>query len=339
MSKKQLSLDEMKKELEKSFGKGTFIMASDKEPYGDVIPSTSFSFNRASGIGGLAKGKLYEIYGDSSSYKSTTAYDIIANCQKTYGDYCLLIDKEDSYTPEYGSVLGIDNDKLMLINKHSSKIDSLEDMYEMLEKALQSNMFGVIVIDSVTSFAPKGRLEGSVIMGMEARINSDKMRLINNALHKSDTCIIMINQVRNSIGGYGNPVTTSGGKAIGFYSHGRIWNTRSEIDKDEENNIVKFNFIKNKMGVPFKIGTIVFNWRTGFDTVSEMGEIALEAGIIKKEGNTYTFPEIEVDKKIVGKAKALNFLKEHNEYMLSVIKPKVEDYLNNKIVEVAEVEE
>jgi recombination protein RecA len=339
MEKKQkLTLDEIKKQLEKDFGKGTIISAVDKEPYGDVIPSTSFSFNRASGIGGLPKGKLVEIYGDTGSYKSTTAYDIIANCQKEYDDYCLLIDMENSYSTEYGSILNIDNEKLLVSNNNSGKIESLEDMYDVLEKAIESGMFGVIVVDSVTSFAPKARMEGSVVMGLEARVNSDKMRLINKAVNKSNTLVIMINQVRNSIGGYGSPVVTSGGKAIGFYSHMRIWNTRSEIDKDNENNVVKFNFIKNKMGVPFKIGNIVFNWKTGFDVLSEIVEIAIESNIIQRNKNTYTLPNTEEDLKLTSRKKLDDYLDANKDVLHNVIQPLVENYLNNK-VEVVSIDE
>lgn len=128
----------------------------------------------------------------------------------------------------------------------------------------------------------------------------------------------------------GDPTTVSGGTAVSFYAHVRIKITRSEIDKDLRQNTMKFHFIKNKLAEPFKIGTIVYNWVGGFDTASEAGDIAIEADIIKVNGKTYEFPEIELDKKIVGKKKAMEFLKENPEYMKNVILPKVKEYLENK---------
>lgn len=184
------------KDLELSYGKGTVINAKDKETYGDVIPSTSFSLNMASGIGGFAKGKIYEIFADPSSGKSTLSYDIIGNCHKVYKEPCLLIEKEDSYGSEYGKHLGIDNDLLNIINPETQ-----EEMYEILIKALDTNMFGVIVIDSLTSFIPKARLfDDSQIMGIEARVNSSQMRKVINSIQKSKTTLIILQQTRQKIG-------------------------------------------------------------------------------------------------------------------------------------------
>ncbi len=324
MAKKQTDeeLTSKLKELEAKYGKKAFVKASEKASYGDVIPTTSFSLSNSLGIGGFAKRKLYTIDGDSSAGKSTTAYDVIANCQKTYGDLCLLIDREDSYTSEYGARQGIDNNKLVIATP-----DTLEDMYELVIDALKSKVFGVILVDSVTSFAPKARFEDSVVMGVEARVNSDKMRLLMPALEESNTCCIFIQQIRNSIGGYGNPVVVSGGLAIPFYASVRIRVTRSEIDKENQQNLMKFTIIKNKLASPFKVGTIVYNWNTGFDTFSEIGDLALEFGVIKIEGKTYKFPELP-DFKVVGKKNAIQYLKDNSEYTETVIKPLVLEYLN-----------
>lgn len=329
------NLDDFLKDLEKDFGKGVMISALTKESYGDVIPSTSYSFNSASGIGGIAKGKIYDIYAEPSSGKSSLAYDLIANCQKKYGDYCLLVDKEDSYTQEYGAMFGIDNEKLILINNKSEKIDSLEDMYNIVSKALELNKFGIIIVDSVTSFAPKARLEDSSILGIEARVNSDKMRKINNLIPKSNTALLLLRQSRLSMGGFGNPVTTSGGLAIAFYSHVRIWLTRSKIDPETGQNIVKFNFVKNKLGLPYKIGQCIYDWNKGFDINSEMISIAELAGIITKKGNTYSLPEVSEDVKITGKKKLNEFLENNPNYIEDIIKPRVEFWLmtNSEIVD------
>jgi recombination protein RecA len=322
--KKKSEFEEKLAELTKKFGKGTFISAVDKESYGEVIPTTPFSLSNALGIKGFAKRKLYTIDGDTSAGKSTTSYDVIGNCQKKYGDMCLLIDKEDSYTTDYGSKLGINNDKLVLAAPHS-----LEDMYELITEALNANMFGCIVVDSITSFAPLAKFEGSAVMGIEARVNSDKMRMVMTALEKSDTCLIFIQQIRQKLGGMGDPTTVSGGLAIPFYAHVRIRVTRSEIDRENKQNVMKFTIIKNKLAPPFKVGTIIYNWDNGFDLFSEVGDLAIEFGIIKNEGKTYYFPEVD-NFKTVGKKNTIQYLKDNPDYTKKVIEPLLTEFLNKE---------
>lgn len=314
---KVLSLDDFTKQIKKQLGKNSVIDAIEKQSYGDVIPCTSFSLRNATGIGGFAKRKIYTIDGDLSAGKSTTAYDIMGQDQKTYGDQCLLIDKEDSYTTEYGEMLGVNNSKLTIITPHT-----LEEMYETVIAGIKSNIFGVIVVDSVTSFAPECRFEGSVVMGVEARINSDKMRLVADAMSKSNTCLILIQQTREKIGVMGgDPTTVSGGKAIPFYAHCRIRITRSVIDREEQKNIMKFTIIKNKMAPPFKVGTVVFKWNEGFDFFSEVAQLAIEFGVIRNEKTSYFPPE--TDLKFVGKKKLIDYLTDNPEYTKKVIEPLV----------------
>lgn len=312
---KPLNLEDFIKTLKKK-EPNSVLNAIENQSYGDVIPCASFSLRNATGIGGFAKRKIYTIDGDLSAGKSTTAYDIIGQCQKLYGEECLLIDKEDSYTTKYGKLLGIDNEKLTIVRPHT-----LEDMYDTLILALKNNLFGVIVVDSVTSFAPEARFEGSVVMGIEARVNSDKMRLVADAIQKSNTCLILVQQTREKIGGMGDPTTVSGGKAIPFYAHCRIRITRSEIDRELEQNIMKFTIIKNKMAPPFKVGTVIYKWDKGFDFFSEVGQLATEFNIIKKEKNSYILPEVDV--KVVGKKQLNAYLADNEEYTKNVIEPLV----------------
>ena len=318
---KIMNLDDFTKEIKKLCGKDSVIDANDKESYGDVIPTTSFSLSNSLGIGGIAKRKIYTIDGDLSSGKSTTAYDIIGQCQKKYGEQCLLIDKEDSYTKEYGAQLGINNDLLTIITPHT-----LEDMYEVVIKGLEANLFGAIVVDSVTSFAPEARFEGSVVMGIEARVNSDKMRLVADAIARSNTSLILLQQIRQSIGGFGSdPTVVSGGKAIPFYAHVRIRITRSKIDKETQSNVMRFSIIKNKMAPPYKVGTVVYKWGKGFDFFSEVAELAIEFGIIKNEKTSYFLPNTDI--KLVGVKKVIEYLFDNEEYTKTVIQPLVVDFL------------
>lgn len=319
---KILSLDDFNKFAKKTVGKDAVIDATEKESYGDVIPCTSFSLRNATGIGGFAKRKIYTIDGDLSAGKSTTAYDVIGSAQKTYGDQCLLIDKEDSYSVPYGELMGVDNKKLTIITPHT-----LEDMYDIVIEALKSNLFGVIAVDSVTSFAPESRHEGSVVMGVEARVNSDKMRLVADAIQSSNTNLILIQQIRNKIGGMGDPTTVSGGMAIPFYAHCRIRITRSEIDRELQQNKMKFTIIKNKMAPPFKVGTVVYKWGYGFDFFSEVGELAVEFGIIRNEKTSYFPPQTDI--KLIGKKKLMAYLTDNPEYTKAVIEPLVVKHLES----------
>lgn len=329
---KVMDLEQFTALIKKNCGKDAVITAIDKESYGDVIPCASFSLRNALGIGGFAKRKIYTLDGDLSSGKSTTAYDVIAQAQKTYGDQCLLIDKEDAYTTTYGEMLGVDNDKLTIVTPHT-----LEDMYETLIAAIKSDLFGVIVCDSVTSFAPTARFDGSVVMGIEARVNSDKMRLVADAMNKSNTCLILIQQIRQKIGAMGDPTTVSGGMAIPFYAHGRIRITRSEINRVDQCNVMKFTIIKNKMAAPFKVGTVVFNWNTGFDFFSEIGSLAVEFGIIRLEKTSFYPPQ--TDLKLIGKRKLIGYLTDNPEYTKQVLEPLVLDYLQKTNIRVEEVDE
>lgn len=317
-----LSLEDFKKYVKKTCGKDSVINATEKESYGDVIPCTSMSLRQALGIGGFAKRKLYTIDGDLSSGKSTTGYDVIGNCQKTFGDRCLLLDKEDSYTIPYGELLGVNNELLDIITPHT-----LEQHYDILIKALRSNLYGVILTDSLTAFAPEARFDDSVVMGIEARVNSDKMRMVTDALAKSKTCLIFIQQTRSKIGGMGDPTTVSGGTAVPFYAAVRIRITRSEIDRENGQNVMKFTIIKNKLAAPFKVGTVVYKWGVGFDFSSEVAQLAIEFEIIKKEKVSYFLPD--TDLKFVGKKKLIEYLDDNPEYTKQVLEPLVIAVLNN----------
>lgn len=320
--KKIISLEDFMSHLNKEYGKGTVIDANEKETYNKVIPSTSYSFNNASGIGGIAKGKVTMIAGLPSAGKSTVLYDVMANDHKKYNQPSLLIDKEDAYGQDYGGKLGINNDLVKIVNPRT-----LEDMYIILLQAIKLNIFGVIGIDSVTTFVPKAKLdEGSEKMLQEATIHSRYMPQVIDALRGTETALIGLFQLREKPGGYGDPYFEPGGNAWLFYSHVRIRITRSEIDKELFQNTMKFHFPKNKLAMPFKVGTITYSWLGGFDTESELADLAIDAGIITVVGRTYTFPELP-DFKVTSKAKAIEHLKNNPEYLQSVIKPKITEYL------------
>ncbi len=336
--RKILNLDDFIKASKKSFGQDSIIDLEKDGSYGDVIPFSSFSLNNALGIGGIAKNKITTFDGDSQSGKSTTSYDAIAQCQKVYKEPCLLIDKERSATTDYLHKLGVNTSKdlLTILNPKT-----LEEMYEAILMALESKLFGCIVVDSVTSFAPSARFEDSVVMGLESRVNSDKMRLVNDAVPTSNCALILVQQIRQSIGKIGDPTVVSGGLAIPFYAHVRVRITRSKIDRENQENVMKFTIIKNKLGVPFKVGTVVFNWNKGFDSASEIAELAVEFGLIKQDKKTYILEKAEngEDLKIVGKKKVIEFLNTNIDYRDKYIKPALEEKLKSTELRIDEIRE
>lgn len=330
--KQTMSLDDFIAWNKKSFGETSIVLASVEEAWEDVIPVTPKSLANALGIGGYALGKIHTIDGEPSGGKSTLCYDIIANSQAKFGKHCLLIDKENSYTKQYGEAMGIDNDKLLV-----STPKTLEDMYDVILNALETNIFGVIVVDSVTSFAPQSRFEGSEQMGIEARVNSDKMRLINDSIKGKTTALFMIQQIRQKIGGFGDPNTVSGGLSIPFYAHTRTRITRSVISRDLEQNVMKFTIIKNKLAIPYKVGTVVYKWGKGFDLFSEYAELAVEFGIIRNEKTSYYLPDS--DEKIIGKKKLISYLEENPEYTKDVLGPLVDEALVSSDLRKDEIDE
>jgi recombination protein RecA len=314
-----LNLEEFLKQVKKEYGSDTIIDLDKNESYDNVIPVTSFSLAKATGISGFAKNKIYSIEGEPSTGKSTTAYDVIGHCQKKYKEQCLLIDKEGSYTKAYGEELGIDNKLLTVLSPKTQ-----ENMYDVINLALENHLYGCIVVDSLTSFAPQARFDGSVQMGIEAKVNSDKLRITNSNIQSSNCCVIFICQLRQTLGGYGDPNVINGGKAIPFYSSVRVRITRSEIDKELEQNVMKFTIIKNKLAVPYKVGTVIYKWGKGFDFDSEVLDLSVEFGIMKKEGNTYFDHNGE---KIGTITKLKEYLIANPEYTKNVLKPLVNEKL------------
>jgi recombination protein RecA len=278
-----------KKEILKQYGKNSILSANEENSVGDIIPLSSLTLKNALGVGGFSKNKIYEILGWESSGKSTLCYDAIANAQKTYGDHCLLIDKENSFDKFYAQKLGVDCDKLELVYP-----ESLEDCYSVIEKAFDSKLFGLIIVDSLTSFQPKSTIENPEgAMGKESRINSNRMRMVNDKIRESNCCIVFINQIREKIGiMFGNPETTSGGNALKFYAHVRIMIRRKEINPVTQSNLMHFKIIKNKLAVPMKEAETTIIWGQGFDKESEIFYLAKEYDIIKKHGKKVTYGEI-----------------------------------------------
>lgn len=306
MAKKEekKSLEEVMKELEKQYGKGSVIHGNEKETFTEVISTGSLGLDVALGIGGLPKrgGKIIEIYGWESSGKSTLTQTIIANFQKN-GEKCLLLDGEDSLDEKYATALGINLADLFVVqlDEHAG-----EGSYNKMEKLVETGEIGVVVIDSYNALQPAKIVNGEVgdnTLGLHARMLNQAVMKANTLAAKYGTLFIFIGQLREKIGVmFGSPETTQGGNALRFYSHVRMHVSRSTtkdnsvMNGDEKlGNLTKVKVIKNKLAAPFKECSFNIMYGQGIDKISEIIDLASDYDVIKKRGNSVTYGEDKFD--------------------------------------------
>lgn len=281
-------------QLNKEFGEGTVMILGDSptKKY-DVISTGSLQLDIALGIGGLPRGRIVEIFGLESSGKTTIALNVIADAQRR-GLKCFLVDAENSFDPEYAAALGIKVEELGY-----SQPSSGEQGLEVADRQISSGIYGVMVIDSVAALTPKAELEGAMgdsKMGLHARLMSQACRKMTASISKTNTLCIFINQIRNKIGGYGNPEVTTGGMALQFYSSVRLKVSRS-ISKENslingditEGNKTEVKVIKNKCAPPFRKAEFYIMYGTGIDRTREVIDLAVEGKIIEKSGSWFSY--------------------------------------------------
>jgi recombination protein RecA len=317
------ALDTALAQIEKQHGKGS-VMRLGERPISqlEVIPTGSIALDLALGIGGLPRGRIVEIYGPESSGKTTVALHAVANAQAA-GGIAAFIDAEHALDPDYAHALGVDTDALLV-----SQPDTGEQALEIMDMLIRSGALDVIVVDSVAALVPRAEIEGEMgdsHVGLQARLMSQALRKITGALSNSGTTAIFINQLREKIGVmFGSPETTTGGKALKFYSSIRLDVRRIETLKDGTEavgNRTRVKVVKNKVAPPFKQAEFDIVYGQGISREGSLIDVGVDQAIIKKSGAWYTY---EGDQLGQGKENVRSFLRDN---------PDLADEIEKKIKE------
>jgi recombination protein RecA len=299
-------------QIERQFGKGAIMRLGQQEAVNvNIISTGSLGLDAALGVGGMPRGRVIEIYGPESSGKTTLALHVIAQAQKN-GGLAAFIDAEHALDPDYCGKLGVDVDNLLV-----AQPDNGEQALEIAETLIRSGSVDVIVIDSVAALVPRAELEGEMgdaSVGLQARLMSQAMRKLTGIVSKSKTCVIFINQIREKIGVmFGNPETTTGGRALKFYASVRLDIRRIGPIKSGEDvigNRTKVKVVKNKVAAPFRIAEFDILYGEGISKVGELLDLGLEHRLITKSGTWLSYGDVRLGQ---GRENARAFIKENGD--------------------------
>lgn len=314
-SEKDKALEAALAQIDKKFGKGSVMSLGDENARLDIeaISTGSVSLDVACGIGGLPRGRIIEIYGPESSGKTTLALHVVAEAQKL-GGKAAFVDAEHALDPTYAKGIGVNIDELLV-----SQPDTGEDALEICEMLVRSGAISVVVIDSVAALVPRSEIEGDMgdnHVGLQARLMSQALRKLTGVANKTGTTIIFINQLREKIGVmFGNPETTTGGRALKFYSSVRLDVRRVESIKVGENvigNRTRVKIVKNKVAPPFKMTEFDIMYGEGISKAGDILDCSTDAGLIEKSGSWYSYGGERIGQ---GRENVKEYLKSHPELM------------------------
>ena len=314
---KKQALDFALQQNHKKCGQGAIMKLGDQRSRQvDVIPTGALSIDKALGIGGLPRARVVEIYGPESSGKTTLTLHAIANAQKN-GGVAAFIDAEHALDPTYAEKLGVDLENLLV-----SQPDSGEQALEIAEMLVSSGAVDIVVIDSVAALVPRAELEGNMgdsHVGLQARLMSQALRKLTGVIHRSRTTVVFINQIREKIGVmFGSPETTSGGRALKFYSSVRIDIRRIgaiKSDGDVSGNRTVAKIVKNKMAPPFKKAEFDIIFNVGISYHGDLLDLGVEHELVKRSGTWYSMGEERIGQ---GRERAVQFLRDHPEMTLQL---------------------
>jgi len=324
---KRKALESALASIERRFGKGSIMpLKSAERVKVEAIPTGSLALDIATGVGGIPKGKIIEIFGPESSGKTTLALHMIAEAQKR-GGIAVFIDAEHALDPKYAQKIGVDLDNLYI-----SQPDYGEQALEIAESLLRSGAVDVIVIDSVAALVPKDELEGEIgeaHVGKQARLMAQALRKLKSLAHNANAAVIFINQLREKIGVmFGNPETTPGGRALKFFADMRLDVRRVGDAKEGDNRVgsrVRVKVVKNKLAPPFKEAEFDMIYGEGICKLCDLIDTASELGVIKKSGAWYSYGETRLGQ---GRDQAKKFLQEN---------PELAQEIEKKVREVAKI--
>ncbi len=311
------TLEQVLQDIEKQFGKGSVMkLGEDRHNEIDVVSSGSLALDIALGVGGYPKGRIIEIYGPESSGKTTFALQAIAEVQKA-GGRAAFIDAEHALDPVYAKNLGVDINELLL-----SQPDTGEQALEICDALVKSEAINIVVIDSVAALVPQAEIEGEMgdsHVGLQARLMSQSLRKLSGTISKTNTIAIFINQLREKVGVlFGNPETTTGGRALKFYATIRLDVRRGEQIKNGDNvigNKTNVKVVKNKVAPPFKTASVEIMYGHGVSREGEILDLASEIGIVDKSGAWYAYKGEKIGQ---GKENAKAFLKNNPDIMKEI---------------------
>ena len=304
------AIDSALNQIERQFGKGSIMRMGQKDFVSiPAIPTGSLAVDHAIGVGGFPHGRVVEVYGPESSGKTTLALSVVGQAQKQ-GGIAAFIDAEHALDPEYAQKLGVDIDNLLV-----SQPDFGEQALEIAEMLVRSNAVDVVVIDSVAALVPRAELEGEMgdsHVGLQARLMSQALRKLTAIVAKSKTCLVFINQIREKIGVmFGSPETTTGGRALKFYSSVRIDIRRIAALKDGDQVVgarAKVKIVKNKVAAPFRIAEFDIDYGEGISRVGELIDMGVEYKKVAKSGAWYNYGDVRLGQ---GRENAKQFLRDN----------------------------